>query len=80
VGVSSELEGGARGLLADHVTGPPACEPHKVGLLPACREPAVGHRVPELVRVDGRDIGVETAALDHLPDSGVGHRTFPAEP
>jgi hypothetical protein len=55
------------GVSADHLPGPPSGEAHEVLLLLPVGEPAMGHGVSELVRVDVADAGGGCPSVEELP-------------
>jgi hypothetical protein len=53
---------------------------HEVALVGSLRKPRVGERVPEHVRMDWAESGLDTAALHHLRDAAVTDRPTRTQP
>src|SRR5215216_6124806 len=72
--------GGRRPIAIEHLAGPPAGQPHQVGLAATLGEPGVGKGVAKLVRVQPWQAGLLSAAAQELLDSPGGQAASLAEP
>ncbi len=71
--------GGGGAVAAEHLAGPPASQPHQVGLTPTLGEPGVGERVAELVGMQSWQAGlVASAAQELLYPQAVSRPRFPS--
>lgn len=69
-----------RAIAADHLSRPPARQPHQILLLAALGEPPVSERVPEKVRVDVGHAGSFGTPTKDLTNAVLLQRAFPANP
>lgn len=72
VGIPCSLRGGGRAVAAEHLPGLPTRQQHQVAFVAAFRQILVSEGVPELMRVEAGDAGLDAAALHHPPEPAVG--------
>jgi hypothetical protein len=81
MGGQGALASRARAVALKHLPAAPAGQAHEVGLAAAAREPAVGERVAELVRMQPvAEPRLAAALADDLGDPAVGHPALATDP
>jgi hypothetical protein len=69
VGVAGAGVGSRSTITAEHLAGPPAGQPHQVGLTATLSEPGVRERVAELMGMQPLQAGLLTPAAQELLDT-----------
>ena len=72
--------GGRSPITTEHLAGPPAGQPHQIGLAATLGEPSMGEGVAELMRVQSRQASLLSPAAQELLDAPGGQPATLAKP
>ena len=77
VGISCALIGQCRSVASEHLGALPTSKSHQIAFLTAPIQPIMGEEMPELMRMNFADSGLNSAIFQDLIDAGVGDLASP---
>ena len=80
MGLAGASIGGRGAIALQHRAGPPAGQPHEIGLSPALSEPLVGDSVAKLMWMEVGQAGLMAAAPQHLHGAPGGQLALEPQP